>query len=686
MEDSTKTSSLEKPQEELEDSTKTSSLEKPQEELEDLTKTSFLEKPQEELEDLTKTSFLEKPQEELEDPTKTSFLEKPQEELEDPTKTSFLEKPQEELKDSNKSSTPDKGQEKPEDSKNASYLEEILKKKTNQQTKKDGKSKKKVRTRSFWGEDVNRLGILGRFYALFFEIIISTVIYIVFIIPKELSFLFLPGRDIVHSLLDEYQIPYRELIVQEALDVFFIYILLNVLSSLCFSATFGQRIMNVRTKGNFIFARIKAVLRFSIGLVTGPCFIFDIPAMFGWPTFKEILTFSKVGYESNFMKFLGMILLPIITLFIFLVPVMNYYHTLTKHQYMKVSTYTSKSSQKDVPHQIFSLHHLTIKVKLRNDEQLLPYFDNKDDEVGPQIMFLNMKEKQRIFYGSASFINLFELGLERIIRVDTFFPKKFPFIYAYYQSKKGKESETASIDQKQYIKELSLLYKSILSLNLEKVPEFYMTTSPFIGPYLAFKKNIMMNVFSSTQGSIKEFTIGDITFFQYENSNNGVYKVFHISENFDQDIVWRSSFKEKDKAFYRKFILRFIKEGMPASLHTGHQVPKDKFGTFDMIDFFYRMSKYEHSTEYYRMVFEFYKQRVDEIGDNEYYKQALKDSIQSLIDAISNHYSELENLSSRQKSDLIDLMKNLDVLISKEALSNSPIETEKEKQEASAEN
>ncbi len=530
--------------------------------------------------------------------------------------------------------------------------------------------KKKIRRRAIVYH-VNRLGVIGRLYTLFFEIVISTALYIVVVVPRGFSSFGNAARKTVLAMAEEHNIPYREFLNREVLDIFFLYIALNLLSSIFFSATFGQAILNLRTQGNFFLARIKAVLRFLLGLVTGPLLIFDISAFFGWPTLKEILTFSRVGHESNFMRFFGILLLPIISSFIFMIPVLSNYHTLVKSLYIKVPISKRNQIKTDDTVQTFSLHHLTIRASLEENERLLPYFDYEDNQVYPKIMFLDIEKEQRIFYGPALFFHPLKNGLEHIAEVDPLFAKKFPTLYSYLKDKSEKVRERPSINREDYAKELSFLYQSVLSLNLDKIPNFLTTVSPFITPYLEFKKNIMMTLFSSIGGQITEFNVGGLLFFEYENSDRNLYKVFHASELLDRDIVWSASFDQESKNLYKKFGLKFIKRGGPAKLHLEEGIPKDVFNTFDLVDFLYRAKDYKHNVQHYRMILDFFKKRVYDVGNNEYYRNALIDSVRSFVDA----YNKLTDIPPERQKTFNTLFRHLNnLLVSNESSEETKIE------------
>ena len=531
--------------------------------------------------------------------------------------------------------------------------------------------KKQVKRRTFT-QPINRLGIIGRLYALFFELVISLALYIVVIIPQGFSSLFSSARKTVFSLAEEHDVPYREFLGKEVLDILFIYIALNLMSSLLFSASFGQAIMNLRTKGNFLLARIKAVVRFLLGLATGPVLIFDLPAFFGWPTFKEILTLSKVGYESNFMRFFGMLLLPIITSFILLIPVLSNYHTLLKSQYMRMPLPKKTQDNGNVV-QKFSFHHISIQTSLEENERLLPFFDYEDNSVHPKILFLDIEKEQSIFYGPADLFYPFQMGLEHIIELDPLFSKRFPNLYNYYKHKNEKNGEV-SFNKEDYLKELSFLYQSLLSLNLENIPNFLTTISPFITPYLKFKKTLMMNLFSSVGGQVTEFTIGDTLFFEYENHEKNIYKIFQVSKFLDRDIVWNSTFNKQSKRLYTKFVFKFIKRATPAKLHSGDGIPKDIFNTFDLVDFLYRIEGYKHNLQHYRMILNFFKKRVEDAGDNEYYRNNLADSMRSFLDA----YGKLKEIPPERQKTFQGLFQRLNELL---VSTEPPEETKKEDQE-----
>tara|TARA_Y100000768_G_scaffold388926_1_gene388810 strand:- start:35643 stop:38192 length:2550 start_codon:yes stop_codon:yes gene_type:complete len=81
--------------------------------------------------------------------------------------------------------------------------------------------------------------------------------------------------------------------IQRALPFIIFVLLLRLLSGLCFSVSLGQIIIGMRATGPFIWKRIVYPIRELLGIVFFPFLIFDLPALFGKRTFKEIILFSQ---------------------------------------------------------------------------------------------------------------------------------------------------------------------------------------------------------------------------------------------------------------------------------------------------------------------------------------------------------------------------------------------------------
>lgn len=180
-----------------------------------------------------------------------------------------------------------------------------------------------------FGKLENIPGFIPRFFAFAFNLTLTgLIVQTVFDIPKAVT--------IFSDLLDKTQelialtpqIAFLKDVLQvftpEVLASILVYFILEYFFSLLLGRSLGYTLMGIYENSGFITARIKALVRTTVALLTFPFIIFDAPAFFRRRTLKEVLSFSSLGFHQTFVSYLSaLILLPALLLVFLLADAFN---------------------------------------------------------------------------------------------------------------------------------------------------------------------------------------------------------------------------------------------------------------------------------------------------------------------------------------------------------------------------
>ena len=413
------------------------------------------------------------------------------------------------------------------------------------------------------------------------------------------------------------------------ISILFLFIVLNTASSLLLSSTFGNALMGASTQGGLLVTRPKAMVRFFLGLLMAPFIIFELPALFGWPTLKEIVTFSRLQYKYKTMKAFGFIMLPLIPIGLLFYPVIKHFDMLAKSSYQVENIPTQASAPQNSAQTTWAVHRIKMQANPEPYQRFLPYFEYKNNRVYPSIMYMDLQEKSSLSYGTQEIINLKELGIEKIVKNDPFFAKRFPMLAKYYKEEQDKSPDKQGDYLKEYTEELSSLYGHILSLNLKNVPSFITSVSPIAGLYIGLKKSLLAKISEYPSGEWFKFNIGDMPFFEYKNTSQNTYKIFHPHTTPGTVLVWTAQFEKESVRFYETFLTEFIKQSSPLAAKTG-PVPSGKnLTTFGLVDYLSPFGQQKYNKKGHRDVVNFFKRKIEAANNDQYYLDKLKESLLS---------------------------------------------------------
>ena len=514
---------------------------------------------------------------------------------------------------------------------------------------------------------LRRPGSLSRYYALIFEILIAAALYLSLVVPgtvalpTEALIALVPSVEEIASVLEtlgmgilEPHLPaiYTMLFHPTAISIFLIFVLINVASSVLFSSSLGLAIMGAHTEGSFLTARLKAIVRFFLGLVTGPLGIFDLPALFAGPTLKEVLTASRLGYTGRFMQFTGaLLLLPLLTLFILMLPVLTHYQSLTKTQY-EIQDVQAPSEEANFTANL-PLFGLKIRTTLGEHEHFLPYFESGGGTVRTGFTYLDLQKRASatlLFEESIDYIK--DLDIKRFSS-DPAFAIKFPHLHNLYGTA---PKEKADHDARGYAEELSGLFRAVLSLDLTKLPEFLSTTSPVPSLYIGTKKAVLSRLSEGSNGGrITEMTNNGLTFFRYRHEVLGIDKLLKPWPFPRWMAVWNIRHKTGDEEIVGSLLRHFVAAADASDRAAPSDAFRQKLTSPNLMDFFFRPSVYGYDEEHFDKIIEFFRYKTRMSAD-EYYLEELTKSLSSFQKAYADSPPADSDLAEGVKkiSDAID--------------------------------
>lgn len=114
------------------------------------------------------------------------------------------------------------------------------------------------------------------------------------------------------------------------LKFYLIHCTLDLIWSLLIGISLPLRLLGIHTEDSSFLIRFKGFFRSLIGAFTTPLIIFDLPILFGYKSFKELLTLTQYTYHSQLLRYASIFLiLPLTILICFVSPVFQHIDNFT---------------------------------------------------------------------------------------------------------------------------------------------------------------------------------------------------------------------------------------------------------------------------------------------------------------------------------------------------------------------
>lgn len=298
------------------------------------------------------------------------------------------------------------------------------------------------------------------------------------------------------------------------LSVFITWFVLNLASALIMGSTLGLALLSVRTEGSFVTARLKALVRVFLSLITLPTIITELPILIKKRTLKEVVTASEISYRHTLLKILGItIVLPAFTLATIALPgIMNPELLETPSLIKDLALNEAKNEQ---PLQTHAWRKLKLAISYPQNAMdewaFSPSLSNKNGHLSSIVRVLRSRGESvdivtlgPVIYNKMP-INYFQ----DVSNLDPFFSNKYPRLYEELNT----ENITAASDN-----DAIALMIDALAINWDELPRFISERGPILTPYLNLKKHLIET--SEITSSVQATLIGRRTFIEFSITNN----------------------------------------------------------------------------------------------------------------------------------------------------------------------
>ena len=312
--------------------------------------------------------------------------------------------------------------------------------------------------------------------------------------------------------------------------------IIDFFSQISLGATIPYFLMGIKSNDGELTKRIKAGFRSILGAITLPLIIFDLPALFGRPTFKEWLLRAPLGLEGNrLIRFLAItIVIPILMVSSFYIPFAIDPENVAGIQFERISALPPMQKEEQVEQRFYvpalNFHFAGM---LPKSNYLLPSFRVIKERFSPAILISKMDQEHFATFDklqSLDFIELIELAYAN----DPLFLLKYPELI---QQTSGSEWSPAAVDQ------LARLLEESLLLTPENYHEHLLENGPFITGHLLLRRALLQKfeVGSNVNASIiinkeKQFlVINELGNTRFSNS-------YYLPLNSKKSSVYRLSY------------------------------------------------------------------------------------------------------------------------------------------------
>ena len=439
---------------------------------------------------------------------------------------------------------------------------------------------------------------------------------------------------------------------------------LEIVSAFLLGASIPYFLMGIKSNDREVARRLKGTIRAIIGLVTLPLIIFDLPALVGKPTIKEVITRTRLGVSTG-------VFIRLFSIFLIVIPLagicllspflldMEHITGLEVHDMVKRKMNRSKNTR-PVKGRV-NKFQLAVETELSNDLEFLPYFSTTKmiKEISPALMMLSNKKKRQAYLGNKSVKVDFKALVKGVYAIDPFFPMNYPILTTWVTIP---DEDDVQLELKLFESEFEKLFRNSFSLTPPKYAEFISQTGPFPSGYLILRKKLLKAlgaqiphtaVFSKSRlGRFTGLIPGQVG--QY---NNNFYISFKTIPPQLFEIKYSKDSKSLARLMERDFLQNSVvgeMNGLPA------EVP---YNTFDMLNVVNdRLHMEETDSEVFNGIISYYSTRFTaaKSENKSYTEKYLLKSLRSLIKALKTKYkgNKLEKVTPLLER-LIELKKSL---------------------------
>lgn len=295
------------------------------------------------------------------------------------------------------------------------------------------------------------------------------------------------------------------------------YLLVRVVSNLIFGLSPGQLLLLCKPNGNFIINRIFGPIRELMGFMLAPLLIFDIPALFGRKTVKEMLTMTGLQNYSNKISYvMGIILIPLLYVFCFLTPMQEIMveqkPLIQQNSLLLVANNQSGNAADQV--QYASSYFYALQMPIVAPFYLsYPSFrvaKNGNSKIYiPNVSIYQKEKKIHLKWERVTPVDWRELISETLKRAP-YISNRFPELLKFVNGEK--------VNQLQFVVDLKTLIDTSINLSWENLLWHTLRYGPSLEPFVYFKNNFL-SIWRENVESISYLRIGKREYLKADLAN-----------------------------------------------------------------------------------------------------------------------------------------------------------------------
>ncbi len=283
-------------------------------------------------------------------------------------------------------------------------------------------------------------------------------------------------------------------------DYLLFYLCFSLACHILFSVGLTQFLITATTEGGFLGKRVKAVLRFFIGIVSTPLFIFDLPIVFGKKSFKEKVTNSKIFYRAGLLK--NVLLILILPLAVFGTGIAPLF---IGPSFLKngIETTIVNEGQESPNNDNFVINidspHFEIRGQANIDRNLLilPYFSDENSE-NFGISVFDFDKKRVVHVTKFGYINVFDVTNEF-----RYANPLFPILYPQLSLLNTNDASEVLLLNKELSDKYISILQDFLPLKPESVVNLIFKRGPFLIPFYQARNRFVQNLNINSPSTIR---------------------------------------------------------------------------------------------------------------------------------------------------------------------------------------
>ncbi len=350
-------------------------------------------------------------------------------------------------------------------------------------------------------------------------------------------------KDLWGSVIDDY--PFVQELISEGHEllsssleigsIILVFILLRLLTTLLFGASFSEVCLGMRATGNPIWARIGGIVRVIVGVLTWPIVLFDLPSILSKRTLKELITFTNLTIPSKFIAILGFIFyLPLVLALCLAAPL---FQGLEPPESLAINDRVDQRVRVKNPPAVEGVTLTPVPV---SDTSALfklgLQYPAADLLLVPAFRFHGIKKKLIvksgvIFYQRDlrrevrlevmkhfDFKQLLGLGLRGNFFLYERYPEIYNYVYALDQSHPAFKKNLDAKAQAKFATEVINFTKSAFSLSLDNILDFMQEETPLIKGLMDYRSALLGLLEYRDFNSIGYAKIGNVIFMKVSYS------------------------------------------------------------------------------------------------------------------------------------------------------------------------